>query len=303
MGILKMSAKEIQQKLQDDIFEEIKKLPTESLKKKLLMLNKVESERNEIEEKGYLKEYNELKLQYEKKYQEYHQQLSKIIQGEEDVQIFPQDVEKYSVQEKESEEKGVPNYWKDVLIYSNFFELNEKDEEILKHLKNITIQLSEEGLDFTVVFHFEVNEFFEHATLSKTYIYDKSTYEVMKANSTVITWNEGKNPSKKIKTKKVKGESKVVPEPKEITVPSFFDIFVAEESNENGLSEIPQQAEFVRDELLLNSLEYYLDIYESDDDDDSDDWEDDEESEEDEGKEKKSKNKGDSKKAEKCKNQ
>merc|ERR1712004_776003 len=107
MGILKMSAKEIQQKLQDDIFEEIKKL---------LMLNKVESERNEIEEKGYLKEYNELKLQYEKKYQEYHQQLSKIIQGEEDVQIFPQDVEKYSVQEKESEEKGVPNYWKDVLI-------------------------------------------------------------------------------------------------------------------------------------------------------------------------------------------
>jgi hypothetical protein len=49
------------------------------LKKKLLLVNKTEGERNELEEKGYLKEYNYLKLQYEMKYQEYHEQVNKII--------------------------------------------------------------------------------------------------------------------------------------------------------------------------------------------------------------------------------
>jgi len=201
-------------------------------------------------------------------------------------------------------EKGIPGYWKDVLIYSNFFEVNQQDEKVLDHLRDITIKLSEEEQDFTVTFHFNTNDFFEQATLTKTYIYDKSTYEPITANATPVVWNEGKNPAKKMKTKKVKVEGKLESQTKEVTVPSFFDIFVESESNENGLSEIPQQAEFIRDELLLNSLEYYLDIYESDEEDDFDDEdEEEEEDEDDDKKEKKGKKKGDNKKAEKCKNQ
>lgn len=68
----------------------------------------------------------------------------------------------------------------------------------------MTLQLNEDSLDFTVNFHFEKNEFFNNETLSKTYIYDKTTYEPEKATATQITWNEGKNPSIQIKSKKVK---------------------------------------------------------------------------------------------------
>lgn len=80
----------------------------------------------------------------------------------------------------------------------------------------------------------------------------------------------------------------------ETDVPSFFDIFVAEESVESEVSDIPTQAEFLRDELLLNSLEYFLDIYESEEFDDDDEEEEEDDSDDDDKK--KSKKKGDSKK-------
>jgi hypothetical protein len=109
----------------------------------------------------------------------------------------------------------------------------------------------------------------------------------------------------KLKPKKKKKGKTVETEKKEVSVPSFFDIFAAEESNVDGLSDLPQQAEFIRDDLLCNSLEYFLDIYESDEyDDDEEEEEDDEDDESDDGETKKGKKKGgDSKKAEKCKNQ
>jgi len=298
-----MSAQEIKEKLEQSIYEEIKKLPTDSLKKKLLLVNKIEGERNELEEKGYLKEYNDIKLQYDHKYQEYHQQLSMIAQGEVNGEISAEDATKYGITEGEVKEAGIPEYWKNVLIYSKFFELNEKDEAVIDHLKNVTLKLNEDSLDFTVTFHFEKNEFFDHDTLYKTFIYDKVTFEPMSATSTTIAWKEGKNPAIKIKAKKKKKGKTVETEKKEITVPSFFDLFVPEESNKDGTSEICQQAEFIRDDLLINQLEYYLDIYESEDDFEDDEDEEDEDDEEEEGNEKKSKKKGDSKKAEKCKNQ
>jgi len=72
------------------------------LKKKLLFVNKVEvkicflfitfllfsniiynkilkGERNELEEKGYLKEYNDIKMTYEAKYQEYYEQVKIFV--------------------------------------------------------------------------------------------------------------------------------------------------------------------------------------------------------------------------------
>ena len=94
--ISKMSITEIRTKLQvrilykynqqDNILNEIKALSGVSLQKKLLalhkvevnsliLINKIKEERTDIEEKQYLKEYNDLKLAYEVKYQEYHQQV------------------------------------------------------------------------------------------------------------------------------------------------------------------------------------------------------------------------------------
>ena len=59
---------------------------------------------------------------------------------------------------------------------------------------------------------------------------------------------------KSIETKKI-----------EETVPSFFDIFAGEENNDDQSSDIVPQADFIRDDLMGNSMEYFLDIYESED--------------------------------------
>merc|ERR1711957_243974 len=113
--------------------------------------------------------------------------------------------------------------------------------------------------------------------------------EPCSATSTTIAWKEGKNPAIKIKAKKKKKGTKVETEKKEITVPSFFDLFVPEETNTDGTSEICQQAEFIRDDLLANQLEYFLDIYESEDDFEDDEDEEDEDESEEEGNKKKRK--------------
>ena len=74
-------------------------------------------------------------------------------------------------------------------------------------MKNVTLKLSEDSQDFTVTFHFGKNEFFDHETLYKTYVYDKSTFEPISANASTITWKEGKNPGIKIKAKKKKSKN------------------------------------------------------------------------------------------------
>lgn len=71
---------------------------------------------------------------------------------------------------------------------------------------------------------------------------------------------------------------------------------------DSKIHDLTGEAEFIRDDLLSNSLEYFLDIYESEED--FDDEEEEEEEEEEEPKPKKAKKKmGDDKKDEKCKNQ
>jgi len=113
---------------------------------------------------------------------------------------------KYGITQEDAKEAGVPDYWQKVFMNSKFFIPNEKDEEVLKHLKDVTLTLTEDKLDFTINFYFETNPFFEHTHLYKTYLYDTTTYEPIKATSSTVNWNEGKNPSIKTKTKKIKSK-------------------------------------------------------------------------------------------------
>ena len=132
--------------------------------------------------------------------------MAKVLTGEDNGTISSEDAEKYQIKEEEVKENGIPEFWLNVLVNSKFFEINDKDKEICKLLKNITLDLSETSLDFTVKFHFEKNDYFEEETLFKTFCYDATTFECNKATSTVVTWKEGKNPALKIKTKKIKSK-------------------------------------------------------------------------------------------------
>ena len=132
-----------------------------------------------------------------------------MVQGEDNGTISAEEITKYGINEAWSKvkETGIPEYWVCVLINSKFFEINKKDEDVLQHLKNITIKLSEDSLDFTVIFHFGKNDFFDNETLTKSFVYCKTTYETISATSTVPNWKEGKNPANQSKTKKTKSKN------------------------------------------------------------------------------------------------
>ena len=89
---------------------------------------------------------------------------------------------------------------------------NEKDSEVLKHLKRIQLEMSQESNDFTLVFHFEQNEHFTNTELRKKFFFaekvagndDEDTDFPTKSESTEINWKEGKNITKKVVQKVVK---------------------------------------------------------------------------------------------------
>jgi len=122
------------------------------------------------------------------------------------------------------------------------------------------LDLAEDKLDFSVNFHFEANEFFEGTILKKTFLYDPELFEPNKANATVVQWKEGKNPTIKIKTKKIKKGKTMEVQKTETKVESFFDIFVEEEQGVDIIGELVAQSEYFRDDLIRNSFEFFLDI-------------------------------------------
>lgn len=73
-------------------------------------------------------------------------------------------------------------------------------------MKDITLDLNQDKLDFTVNFHFEKNDYFNEEVLFKTFIYDETTYEPYKAIASNINWKSGKNPGKKETTKRLKSK-------------------------------------------------------------------------------------------------
>jgi len=90
---------------------------------------------------SYAEELNELKNLYNNKLKAKNKEIENIIRGKLDTQLSNEN-------KITNNEIGVPNYWKQVLIHSNFFKhLNNKDLEILSYLDNIHIDI----IDDTIV--------------------------------------------------------------------------------------------------------------------------------------------------------
>jgi len=113
--------------------------------------------------------------------------------------------------------------------------------------------------------------FFKHDELVIEYKYTEDE-EIKEVISTKIEWtSEEKNPTKKLvkkKPKKVKGKKNDAP----VTstwedTESFFVIFVSASQTElEKLDVAKQDAEFFREDLVPNAMEYYLDIMGGDED-------------------------------------
>ena len=191
--------------------------------------------------------------------------------------------------------KGVPDFWfTSIKNNQMIYELvKEKDEEILKHLKDVEAERLENPKALAVRFHFNSNEFFTNDVLSLKIFYRGDQDDVDKIEGTVINWNEAKDPTKKKIKKKQKNkktnETRTIV--KTVDAESFFNCFAnrqapdentnLESDEENTLQDqidmAMNLAEDVEDVLIPDALEYYLglndDLYDSEGDDHDDDEE------------------------------
>jgi nucleosome assembly protein 1-like 1 len=236
-----------------------------------------------IEDTGFETEYSELKYKYDTQYFVLYNEISKIVRGESSPAITSEEAERYGLDTAaEVTNEGIPDYWRKVLKNSNYFTINEKDELILEFLRDVRlVPIEGKKLDFTMEFEFRPNEYFTNTLLTKSFFHDSKTDDVEKTVGSSITWaSQDKNPRIAIKNKKVKKGKKIEVKKTETIVPSFFDIF-ADQTKEDLPS---NEGTFFKDDLLPNSLEYYLNImddFEDDEDEDDEDEEDEDEDDED----------------------
>ena len=91
--------------------------------------------------------------------------------------------------------------------------ITERDEEALKHLTDVRVAyLDKPGFKLVFSFGTGAKEFFENATLEKTYFYqDRIGYEgdfiYGHAEGTKIAWKEGKDLTVRVETKKQRNKS------------------------------------------------------------------------------------------------
>jgi len=298
--------------------EELQKITDENIKSKLNQIKALVVKRLNLE-KEFRSEQSKLEAKYEEEYAPLYLERAEIINGSK--KILSEEVKDVlkgvNLPISPEVENGIPDYWLTCLKNSSQFceMINEKDENILKHLTNINLSFKPNG-DFTLIFHFSQNQFFKHETLYRNFILDEKL-TIKKIESSKIEWNsEELNPTvakkkKKLKNKNKPSEVKTIVKVEE--VPSFFNFFKDYTAPENHTSHhvhkksdddceedidenefIDEEYElgiFFKDELIPYSLEYYLDLVDEEDDEEEEEDDDDEEDEDDEEAEKKPKKK------------
>lgn len=159
-------------------------------------------------------------------------------------------------------------FWRIVLVNSHFFEINEKDKEVLNYLSDIQINVDEENFpNYKIEFYFDKNDYFQHEVLTKEFIYEKDSLdEVKEVKGTDIVWSsDEKNPTKKFQVKVIKKKKVRETITKEKTVDSFFDIFDPSKPTKGKLGmDMTEQANYFKNDLVPNCLEYFLDIMDID---------------------------------------
>mmetsp|Transcript_5509 Transcript_5509/g.7728 ORF Transcript_5509/g.7728 Transcript_5509/m.7728 type:complete len:344 (-) Transcript_5509:629-1660(-) len=189
---------------------------------------------------------------------------------------------------------ALSHFWLDVLKKSKLIadNITSRDEEALKYLADIASDnVAGEGT-FTLTFKFSSNPYFENLSLTKVYEMDEEDPDVLtKAVGCPIHWKSGKDLTKRVVRKKIKGP-KGPPKysTKVETCDSFFHLFappqMVDDPEEQEIIEDILEADYeigdrLRSEIIPNAVRWYTgEIQEESEEDDEFDDEDDEEEEE-----------------------
>ena len=269
---IKKTDEEIEQIENEKIFNNIKNFSksSTSLKLKLLSLLNYHSIISKTLNITIPKEYLNFLTKNEQKKFEIYSKINEIISLSNennsnndnnnllDNYLEESDYEKYNIsKETDNEIKPIYDFWKFAIKNSNFFEMNEKDEEIFNYIKTIEGKIENESKIFKLIINFqENNQFCENNSITKTYYYNDKLNNIIKVDYEEIKWkSDDLNPTlKKKKFKNKKGDIKI----KYVDNPSFFDIFDMKKSN---LETDEGECEFLKESFFPNLLEYYMNFH------------------------------------------
>ncbi|KAG8940795.1 hypothetical protein FRC04_005023 [Tulasnella sp. 424] len=219
------------------------------VRKRIEGLKGVHSEFTKIE-KEYKREMVELDRKYLGLYKPVFERRRAILNGEAEPTAdelkagheltLKDDPEAEPLPEKEEgdaeakDTKGIPEFWLTAL--RNHMDISEmiteRDEEAIKSLTDVTLDLLPNTEGFRLTFHFSPNDFFTNETLTKTYYYEPELdylgdWNYKRAEGCTINWKEDKDLTKTIEVRKQRNKNtnrtRIVRKSKK--TPSFFDFF------------------------------------------------------------------------------
>ena len=277
-----------EEELENEKLDVIKnELPTPSLKVKALALNKVLKGQKVID-KDYKKDDREIAKKSMLTSLKNYNTISDIVTGNYsnlEGNLTDKDYASYKISKtSEKATGGIDYYWKTCIVNCQFFEINDKDKEVLNYLTNISFVPDNDNYpDFKLVFSFSKNTFFSNETLEKEYFFESgSDTRVKSFKTTEIDWASGDSDvTKKITTKKVKKGKVRETITKEKPIASFFNMFKKEYNPKKHKNSPSSEADFFKNDLLPNSLEYFLGILDIKEIEEEDDDEEEEEEVED----------------------
>ncbi|KAI8499754.1 Nucleosome assembly protein 1-like 1 [Branchiostoma belcheri] len=220
------------------------------VKRRIKALKNLQVQCTKIEAKFY-EEVHQLECKYAKQYQPLFErddlkEKAKLSEGEKEEETMDENVE------------GIPEFW--LTVFKNCELINdmvqEHDENILKHLTDVTVDFTEQPMGFTLLFHFEANDYFSNTALTKHYVVrsepdDQDPFafegpEIISCKGCHIDWKKGKNVTVKVVKKKQKhkgrGTTRMVT--KTIQNDSFFNFFNPPQVPDDG-SELDDDAETI----------------------------------------------------------
>uniref|UniRef100_A0A2N9HJT3 Nucleosome assembly protein n=1 Tax=Fagus sylvatica TaxID=28930 RepID=A0A2N9HJT3_FAGSY len=267
------------------------------------------SQHDELEAK-FFEERAALEAKYQKLYEPLYTKRYDIVNGVVEVEGVTTEADVDQEEDKATGEKGVPDFWLTAMKTNEVLaeEITERDEEALKHLKDIKWCRIDDPKGFKLEFFFDTNSYFKNSVLTKTYhMIDDDEPILEKAIGTEIEWYPGKSLTQKILKKKPrKGTKNAKPITKTEDCPSFFNFFnppqVPEEDDdldEDTAEELQNQMEqdydigsTIRDKIIPHAVSWFTgDAVQGDefedmgDDEDDEDGEDEDEDDEDEEEE------------------
>nr|XP_029118994.1 nucleosome assembly protein 1;1 isoform X1 [Elaeis guineensis]XP_029118995.1 nucleosome assembly protein 1;1 isoform X1 [Elaeis guineensis] len=152
---------------QSDVLETLS--PT--VRKRVEVLREIQCQHDELEAK-FFEERAALEAKYQKLYEPLYTKRYEIVNGFIEVEgVTNEPVEENPTEDKDSEEKGVPNFWLTAMKTNEVLaeEIQERDEGALKYLKDIKWSRIDNPKGFKLEFFFDPNPYFKNSILTKTY--------------------------------------------------------------------------------------------------------------------------------------